>query len=277
MYNKLNKIEISIFVKLIMEGILQNIKKDKLNIKNNFYLILLQVFVLYLHNVMTNLAYYLHKQKESLDDLMFDLLPRYDFIGDVSDFFSLFYFLIFFVFILHPYIIKRPYLTTDIIFTMMKTYIFATILRCISFIFTMLPSPSDQCNLNSTEYNPPTVSEIFTRFDMFNGCGDLIFSGHTTVIMIISLTIIYYLKDIFTKRVEIILKIFILFYTFGFFLIIIIARNHYTVDVVVAIYTVTLCFYMVINKFEIKYDKYEEIIIKENDKERQHQIDMSYL
>lgn len=260
-----------------MERILQNYKKDKKNIKDNFNIVLLQVFVLYFHNVMTNLAYYLHKQQKSLDDLMFRLLPRYDFIGDVSDFFSLFYFLIFFVFILHPYIIKRPYLTTDIIFTMMKTYILATILRCISFIFTMLPSPSDQCNLNSTEYKPPTVSEIFTRFDMFNGCGDLIFSGHTTVIMVISLTIIYYLKDIFTKRVENILKIFILFYTIGFFLIIIIARNHYTVDVVVAIYTVTLCFYIVVNNFKVRYDKFEQEPPCFEEVDRQHQIDMSYL
>lgn len=247
------------------------IVKDIKNIKKNRKLFYLFVFTLYFHNVMTNLVYYLHKQEESLHDLLFDILPRYDKIGLLSDIFSILYFFIFLFFIIHPYFKKRKYLTTDILFTMMKTYIIATYLRCMSFIFTILPSPSDQCNLQSTEYNPPkNIDEIFTRFDMFNGCGDLIFSGHTTIIIIISLTIMYYSIGLFNnKRNEKIFLIFIIFYTLFFFVVILIARNHYTVDVVIAIYTCILCFYLVINDFKIKrqeklpeYNEEIEIIVR---------------
>lgn len=235
------------------------ILKDIENIRNNKKIFYVIAFTMYFHSVMTNIAYYLHEQKESIPDLLFDLLPRYDKIGLLSDIFSVLYFFIFIIFIFHPYYIIRPYLTTDIFLTMIKTYIICIYLRCFSFIFTRLPSPSDQCKLNSKEYNPPTIHDIFSRFDMFNGCGDLIFSGHTTIIMIVSLTIIYYMKGIFTKKTEIKLNVFILLYTLFFLIVIIIARNHYTVDVVVAVYTCILCFYLVINDFKIKYKQFENI------------------
>lgn len=225
--------------------------KDINNIKKNHYLFYYIAITVYFHNVMTNLVYYLHKQDKILHDLLFDILPRYHKIGTISDIFSILYFIIFLIFIIHPYFIKRKYLTTDILFVMIKTYILTTILRCLSFIFTILPSPSDQCIIGSKEYNPPKLKEIFTRFDMFNGCGDLIFSGHTNIIMIISVIIIYYIKGIFNKRLEGYIIIFITLYTLFFFVIILIARNHYTVDVIVAIYTTILSFYLVMNNFKI--------------------------
>jgi hypothetical protein len=46
------------------------------------------------------------------------------------------------------------------------------ILRCVSFLLTILPSPAPHCS--KAEFDPPTTaSEIFFKFDTENGCSDL--------------------------------------------------------------------------------------------------------
>lgn len=228
-------------------------KEDLKNLKKNYKFFFIFIFILYVHSITTNIVYYLHKQDKILNDILFDILPEYYNIGKISDIFSIVYFLFFFIFILHPYFIKRNYLTSDLLLIMIKTYSITMILRSLSFIFTILPSPSKQCNLNSTVYNPPkNIKEILTRMDLFTGCGDLIFSGHTTIIMIITLIIIFFLRGIFIKHIENIFIFFIILYTLFFLFIILIARNHYTVDIIISIYTTILTFYMVINNFKIK-------------------------
>jgi hypothetical protein len=51
------------------------------------------------------------------------------------------------------------------------------VLRCVSFIITILPAPAPQCS--QARFDPPTTaSEILFKFDTENGCSDLIFSSH---------------------------------------------------------------------------------------------------
>ena len=46
------------------------------------------------------------------------------------------------------------------------------VLRCISFLLTILPSPAPHCS--PAEFDPPsTASDIFFKFDTENGCSDL--------------------------------------------------------------------------------------------------------
>jgi len=71
------------------------------------------------------------------------------------------------------------------------------------------------------------------RSDAFYGCGDLCFSSHTIFVMVFTLIYTQYGDN----RM---LKYFMWLLVLGFGLLIIAARKHYSIDVVVAFYTVPL-------------------------------------
>jgi len=140
----------------------------------------------------------------------------------------------------------------------MITLSFSVILRSLSFLSTSLPGSSHHCRIGSTEYNPPTnLKEIFLRFDTMSGCGDLIFSGHTNIIVIQIILIFYYGNKFLSSKI-----MFIVYFIMTSLLIIIItliliARNHYTVDVLIALYVTPLLFHFLFYQFP-------DYIIKEN-------------
>lgn len=250
------------------------IKEDIENLKKNYKIIILLFLTIYLYSVLTNLVYYLHKQEEILKDLFFEVLP-YKNVGIISDILTSLYLLYGIIFTLFPYFYKTEVLTTDIILVISKTFILSTFLRCTSFIFTILPSPAGHCRINSKIYNPPNKYEIFTRFDMFSGCGDLIFSGHTNIITIISLTTLYYLYPILSKNKYIIYLLFVILFHLLLFVLIIMARNHYSVDIIVSTYVTILVFYIIINNFKFINTNIQDI--KNNNEKDIKNIDNNFI
>jgi len=111
----------------------------------------------------------------------------------------------------------------------------AQALRIVSFLVTSLPGPNYHCRPHSKDYNPPEdLYEIFTRQDPFYHCGDLVFSSHTIFVMLCVLTWHKYGGLEWYKQYALYLFVPL----FGGFVIA--ARKHYTLDVVVAMYTVPL-------------------------------------
>jgi hypothetical protein len=110
----------------------------------------------------------------------------------------------------------------------------AQTLRIISFLVTILPGPNYHCRPGSAAYDPPTsLRDIFWRQDAFFGCGDLVFSSHTIFVTLCTLTYTQYGRSTPLKVVS-----WIVCFLFG--LIVIAARKHYSLDIVVALYTVPL-------------------------------------
>ena len=114
-------------------------------------------------------------------------------------------------------------------------------LRTISFIFTLLPAPNIHCqryltgaNLNGESFYPPqSLAEIFSAFGTDSGCGDLIFSSHVMYALVVVCTMFHYYP---TNLIRYILAILVITLA----LLCIAQRSHYTVDVIVACYTVPL-------------------------------------
>ena len=121
------------------------------------------------------------------------------------------------------------------------------ILRCISFLSTSLPAPAQHCQSDYPLYQqnkPKTIIDILFRVDGFHGCGDLIFSSHTSLSLCLVLTFYVYSPMVFSKKISRIISFCILFPMFITMCIFIIgARKHYTVDIIVAIYVTPMVYY----------------------------------
>lgn len=124
-------------------------------------------------------------------------------------------------------------------------------LRFVSYIGTSLPGAADHCMPGMVEaitpVKPTTAHEIFTRYAATPGsnCGDLIFSGHMLQAILFGCVIARYSQRCFSLSNfgAMLLRgaTFLLVGCQAFFIIA--ARNHYTVDVVVASYTAPLLWY----------------------------------
>ena len=122
---------------------------------------------------------------------------------------------------------------------------FTIILRCTSFLITILPAPAPHCS--QEDFSPPTtVASILTWFDTGAGCSDLIFSSHEMYGLTAVLAVHFYtVKDIretqpqFKERM---LKS--LFVVFMWMLVIwegiaiVRQQTHYSIDVFTSFYAV---------------------------------------
>eukprot|EP01117_Protostelium_nocturnum_P002985 TRINITY_DN13916_c0_g1_i1.p1 TRINITY_DN13916_c0_g1~~TRINITY_DN13916_c0_g1_i1.p1 ORF type:complete len:342 (-),score=81.55 TRINITY_DN13916_c0_g1_i1:110-1135(-) len=194
---------------------------------------------LIIHGWSTRVAYFLHVPGSRLRDLGFDLLPeldpKYKFLSEV--FFNFIFIGTILMIALHP---QRFRLFTRLLFM----FSFLYLCRCASFLSTGLPSPAAHCQKGHEFYDPPKdISEILLKFSTTMGCGDLIFSGHslhstTAVLMFTS-----YVRS-FTARV------LWWFCLITMYLLIIAARKHYTIDVLVAIYFIPFVFTVYTDRVE---------------------------
>lgn len=213
-------------------------KKEKILLKFNYKVLLLGVFFQYVHSVGTNVAYYLHQQREPLYDLGFATFPalsrQMQVLSEVM-FFVLVGGTI--LFALSPFFnrtMKRKLYTTLMLSRFIGVCVLAQSLRVITFLATSLPGPNYHCRPGSTEYNPPrTAYDIFLRQDAFTGCGDLVFSSHTIFVLLCALTYTKYSDNVWGKR-------FMWFMVLIFGFMVVAARKHYSIDIVVAWYTVPL-------------------------------------
>jgi hypothetical protein len=109
----------------------------------------------------------------------------------------------------------------------------------ISFLSTTLPSPALHCRLPSDggtlDLAAPLIggiADVFGVFDSENGCGDLIFSGHTLFFVLSLLITITYNRLRFVRRA---LQLGVLAVCLPMFAASTVAtQRHYSVDVVLA-------------------------------------------
>lgn len=160
----------------------------------------------------------------------------------------------FLLWIISPFLINRKKFYTVVLISRLLT-VLATCqaLRILSFLSTQLPAPNYHCRAGEKTAKLEWPNHEYEHF-IFNpvqqaayGCGDLIFSSHTTFILVGVLTYTTYGSFFVMKIVAWIFATILS-------LLIIASRKHYTVDVVVAWYTVPLVFYTYHRRWTTKRD-----------------------
>jgi len=70
---------------------------------------------------------------------------------------------------------SRPLFTTVVLSRFLMVAAMSEILRATSFLFTILPSPSEHCLPGSTTYNPPENGELLQCIEVLLVCKCLCF------------------------------------------------------------------------------------------------------
>ncbi|KAM7526417.1 hypothetical protein LguiA_016319 [Lonicera macranthoides] len=194
----------------------------------------------YIHGLAARGVHYFHRPGPTLQDAGFYLLPE---LGQerayISETVFTFVFISFVLWTFHPFIFKSKKIYTVLIWCRVLAFLVACqFLRVITFYSTQLPGPNYHCREGSklaTLPRPNHFLEVFIIFPrgMLYGCGDLIFSSH----MIFSLVFVRTYQKYGTRRfIKQCGWLIVVIQS----LLIIASRKHYSVDVVVAWYTVNL-------------------------------------
>ncbi|GAV65469.1 PAP2_C domain-containing protein [Cephalotus follicularis] len=203
----------------------------------------------YLHGLAAKGVHYIHRPGPMLQDLGFLLLPE---LGQDKAYMSetvfTCIFLSFVLWTFHPFILKSKKIYTVLLWCRVLAFLVASqTLRVITFYSTQLPGPNYHCREGSklARLPPPdSVLEVlllnFSRGILY-GCGDLIFSSHMIFTLVFVLTYQKYGSRRFIKQVAWLVAVIQSF-------LIVASRKHYTVDVVVAWYTVNLVVFFVDKK-----------------------------
>ncbi|KAH0997446.1 hypothetical protein GBA52_021310 [Prunus armeniaca] len=203
----------------------------------------------YLHGLAAHGVHYLHRPGPMLQDAGFFFLPE---LGQDRSYLSETLFsVIFFSFVLwtfHPFVFQYKKIYTVLIWCRVFAYLgVSQMLRIITFYSTLLPGPNYHCREGSKLARlPPPESALevllinFPRGVMY-GCGDLIFSSH----MIFTLVFVRTYQKYGTKRC---IKQIAWLVAVIQSLLIVASRKHYTVDIVVAWYTVNLVVFFIDQK-----------------------------
>lgn len=111
-------------------------------------------------------------------------------------------------------------------------------LRAATYLSTTLPGSADHC-LIGDELRPPTLMECFYKpASLYTNCGDLVFSGHMFIVVLVVCAIYQYSARMWSlsSMGHSVLTCTAVLLALLQACSIIAARNHYTVDVVVAVY-----------------------------------------
>ncbi|CAN1303954.1 Phosphatidylinositol:ceramide inositolphosphotransferase 1 [Linum perenne] len=203
----------------------------------------------YIHGLAARGIHYFHRPGPILQDVGFYLLPELgQDKGHISEMLFSCVFLTFVLWTFHPFIFKVKKIYTVLVWCRVLAFLVASqFLRIISFYATQLPGPNYHCREGSKLArlpHPQSVHEVlllnFPRGVMF-GCGDLIFSSHMIFTLVFVLSYQKYGSVRCIKQLAWLVAIIQS-------LLIIASRKHYTVDVVVAWYTVNLVVFFVDKK-----------------------------
>ncbi|KAL6865129.1 hypothetical protein ACP4OV_016280 [Aristida adscensionis] len=204
-------------------------------------LLLAGIVFQYIHGLAARGVHYLHRPGPTLQDLGFMILPELGKErGYISETLFTFVFLSFVLWTFHPFILQSKRFYTVLIWRRVLAFLCASqFLRIITFYSTQLPGPNYHCREGSplARLPPPqNVAEVllinFPRGVIY-GCGDLIFSSHMIFTLVFVITYQKYGSIRFVKMLAWCVAI-------AQSLLIIASRKHYSVDVVVAWYTVNL-------------------------------------
>jgi shingomyelin synthase len=111
------------------------------------------------------------------------------------------------------------------------------VIRFIAFSITILPAPSVICECE-WETEPETFLRRMLNILYQEGCNDLLFSGHTSLMLMSTLFLIHYCLDD-----SVIAKLFLIMYNILGIILIIGTKLHYSVDVYLATIITTLLFF----------------------------------
>ncbi|KAL9247135.1 hypothetical protein vseg_020599 [Gypsophila vaccaria] len=215
----------------------------------NWKYILGGIICQYIHGLAARGVHYIHRPGPTLQDAGFFLLPE---LGQdkayISETVFTSIFISFVLWTFNPFFFTSKKIYTVLVWCRVLAFLVAAqFLRIITFYSTQLPGPNYHCREGSKLATlPPPHSAIelfvinFPRGVLY-GCGDLIFSSH----MIFTLVFIRTYQRYGTKRW---IKQLAWLLAVVQSLLIIASRKHYTVDVVVAWYTVNLVVFFVDSK-----------------------------
>ncbi|CAM8878839.1 unnamed protein product [Rhodiola kirilowii] len=202
----------------------------------------------YIHGLAARSIHYFHRPGPLLQDVGFYLLPELGLERSyISETLFTFVFLSFFLWTFHPFIFKSKRIYTVTIWCRVLAFLCASqFLRIITFYSTQLPGPNYHCREGSERATLPRPDHIIDAFiivprGIIYGCGDLIFSSH----MIFTLVFVRTYNKYGARRF---IKICSWLVAVAQSLLIIASRKHYTVDVVVAWYTVNLVVFFIDKK-----------------------------
>lgn len=214
----------------------------------------------YVHGVFVQLAHFMHRPALTpLHDIGFEILPE---IGDggkwVSETIFGILFASFGLWSFSPfYMTQRKFYTAVLYARLLTVLVVCQCLRVASFSVTQLPAPHYHCRQGAelATIRPPAsvLGLILVNVGRAaaNGCGDLIFSSHTTFILVGTLTY----SEYGSMRI---MKVIVWLSALCLSLLIIASRKHYTVDVLVAWYTVPLVFWTLHGRWTLQRPDDEE-------------------
>ncbi|CAL9120783.1 unnamed protein product [Musa acuminata subsp. burmannicoides] len=203
----------------------------------------------YIHGLSARGVHYLHQPGPTLQDLGFMILPELGKErGYISESLFTFVFLSFVLWTFYPFVYHSKRFYTVLLWRRVLAFLVACqVLRIITFYSTQLPGPNYHCREGSklARLPPPeSVTEVllinFPRGVIY-GCGDLIFSSHMIFTLVFVLTYHKYGSKRFIKLLAWVIAIIQS-------LLIVASRKHYTVDIVVAWYTVNLVVFFIDKK-----------------------------
>ncbi|XP_056847287.1 phosphatidylinositol:ceramide inositolphosphotransferase 1 isoform X1 [Raphanus sativus] len=254
----------------------------------------------YIHGLAARGVHYIHRPGPTLQDLGYIALPE---LGQDKSYISetvfTCVFLSFLLWTFHPFIMKSKKIYTVLIWCRVLAFLVVSLpfslcyfkkkklfsrpapfkqacqfLRVITFYATQLPGPNYHCREGSelaTLPRPHSVLEVllinFPRGVIY-GCGDLIFSSHMIFTLVFVLTYQKYGSKRFIKLLGWVIAILQS-------LLIIASRKHYTVDVVVAWYTVNLVVFFLDKKLPELPDRTTVLLplsSKDRTKEENHKL-----
>ncbi|XP_057955550.1 phosphatidylinositol:ceramide inositolphosphotransferase 1-like isoform X2 [Malania oleifera] len=200
----------------------------------------------YIHGLAARGVHYLHRPGPTLQDFGFFLLPE---LGQdkayISETVFTVIFVSFFLWTFHPFVFKSKRIYTVLVWCRVLAFLVASqLLRIVTFYSTQLPGPNYHCREGSKLArlpHPDSVIEVllinFPRGVIY-GCGDLIFSSHMIFTLVFVLTYQKYGTRRCIKQLGWLIAVIQS-------LLIVASRKHYTVDVIVAWYTVNLVVFFV--------------------------------
>ncbi|KAI8556776.1 hypothetical protein RHMOL_Rhmol05G0281700 [Rhododendron molle] len=215
----------------------------------NWKYLLAGIIFQYIHGLAARGVHYIHRPGPILQDVGYFLLPE---LGQdkayISETVFSFIFLSFILWSFHPFIFKSKKIYTVLVWCRVLAFLVACqFLRIITFYSTQLPGPNYHCREGSklaTLPRPESVLEVllinFPRGVIY-GCGDLIFSSHMIFSLVFVRTYQKYGTHRFIKQCAWLIVVVQS-------LLIVASRKHYTVDVVVAWYTVNLVVFFIDHK-----------------------------
>ncbi|KAL6503222.1 Phosphatidylinositol:ceramide inositolphosphotransferase 1 [Orobanche hederae] len=219
----------------------------------------------YIHGLAARGVHYFHRPGPTLQDVGFFLLPE---LGQdkayISETVFTFIFLSFVLWTFHPFILRSKKIYTVLIWCRVLAFLVACqFLRIITFYSTQLPGPNYHCREGSKLARLPRPDNIlevllinFPRGTLY-GCGDLIFSSHMIFSLVFVRTYQKYGTQRFVKHCGWLIVVLQS-------LLIIASRKHYTVDVVVAWYTVNLVVFFVDKKLPVRNPTLAELPDRSN-------------